>query len=123
MDVEQVEYYLKNKEALYRDWYVKQIQYETSVYVGEQVGLISDTIEYFNNFLDKQKNKLKQRICPHSKEIKECLSYVDTTLTAISLLEAVNKVAGYIDDLSFVGESEMVAFLLITEYGLDNLCA
>ena len=108
---EQIRFYLENTDALYKKWHLKQIQHETGVYVGEPLGKLEDHKKAFSNWLESNKETLRQIICPNVDDIKRSKGPIDIIVSIMVLIE----------ELSFVGGVIEAASLLFV-YGLEKLC-
>lgn len=111
MDENQIEFYLNNKEALYKDWYVGQVQHETGIDHGVPYGSFSDWKCAFNSWVDQHQTDLRKVLCPHATEIIR----QEWPLMAVSLI------ASLIEDLPYVGRVIETSCLLFV-FGTKSLC-
>ncbi len=111
MDVrKQIRLYLKDEEALYREWDRKQTEHDTGE-SAEPMGGIDDVKKKCVNWVETHKLALHQTICPQVPAIK----------AAKTPIEMIVAVAALVKDLAFVGAVVELATHLVF-YGLEKLC-
>lgn len=111
MDVkEQIKLYLEDNDLLYQEWYKKQLQFDTGIDHGEACGL-KEWKKEFGSWLEVHKAALKERICPHRKNIKAKGTAIGVILGLIGLIEG----------MAFVGAVKQLSTILFI-YGIDKLC-
>ena len=111
MDVrKQIRLYLEDEEALYKEWYRKQIEHDTGE-SAEPMGGLDDIKKWCINWVETHKLALRQRVCPK-------ISAINAAKKRIDMIVAVT---GLVKDLAFVGAAVEVATHLVF-YGLEKLC-
>jgi hypothetical protein len=108
---EKIQFYLKNTDALYKEWHLKQIQHETGVYEGVHTGALGDAKKAFDDWLKSNMAELRKVICPNMPKIRSLKNAVDIVSAITSLIE----------ELAFVGGVTEAASLLFV-YGIEKLC-
>ncbi len=115
MDVQgQIRSYLEKPEVLYEEWHLKQVQHETGVHEGKlrgKLGSLADHKKAFASWLRRNREQLKQAICPNRERIEDMKQPVDIVAAIMCLIQ----------DLAFVGGALEAAGLLFL-YGIGKLC-
>ncbi len=112
MDIrEQIHGYLKDPETLYREWYLEQAQYETGIRFGEEVGVLADWKQAFDNWVDAHISQLRKVVCPNAGRIQAAATQIDAVLEIMDIIE----------QQPYVGAVKRTATLLLL-YGIERLC-